>query len=254
MIETEEQRRWWFATHPEYSSSRRGIRGGSDRDGDDNKVDPKEVDKYVDEALKYETGPVADLLRSVKRNFGSEGYAQRNLDSERLGWDTEAGGRVGPRQPPRPGRGSRRGLDIRDWRPMSRRERLARDAIEAELELAGANPRDYRLTSFAGQLVAQRGNLFDPYQTDPQGRTNVQREQEGLAPLCRDGKPIVLHHANQRAEGPLIELTTAEHQSIRVRQEPSEIDRLDSRDFRELYWMARAASIRSPEPELFYYK
>lgn len=65
MIETEEQRRWWFATHPEYSWSRRGTRseGG---------VNPEEVDKYVDEALKYETGPVADLLKSVKRNFGTE--------------------------------------------------------------------------------------------------------------------------------------------------------------------------------------
>jgi hypothetical protein len=26
MIETDQQRRWWFATHPEFSSSRRGIR------------------------------------------------------------------------------------------------------------------------------------------------------------------------------------------------------------------------------------
>ena len=45
MIETEEQRRWWFATHPEYSSSHRGIRGGSDRDGSEDKVDPREVDR-----------------------------------------------------------------------------------------------------------------------------------------------------------------------------------------------------------------
>jgi hypothetical protein len=69
MIETEEQRRWWFATHPEYSWSRRGIRkeGG---------VDPEEVDKYVDKALKYETGPVADLLKSVKRNFGTESQVE----------------------------------------------------------------------------------------------------------------------------------------------------------------------------------
>ena len=66
MIETDEQRRWWFATHPEYSWSRRGIRNEVE-------VDPEEVDKYVDKALKYETGPVADLLRSVKRNFGTEG-------------------------------------------------------------------------------------------------------------------------------------------------------------------------------------
>jgi hypothetical protein len=254
MIETEEQRRWWFATHPEYSWSRRGIRGGSERDGSEDKVDPREVDRYVDEALKYETGFVADLLRSVKRNFGTEGETRGAQNPDTLEWDTEAGGRLGPRPGPRPGRGSRRGLDIRDWRQMSRRERLARDAIEAELELAGANPRDYRLTSFAGQLVAQRRNLFDPYQTDPQGRTNVQREKEGRAPLDRNGDPIELHHTNQRSEGPIIEMTKAEHQSIRVRQEPSEIDRLDSRDFRELYWMARAASIRSPEPELFYYK
>ena len=53
MIETEDQRRWWFATHPEYGSSRRGTRneGG---------VDPQEVDRYVDEALKY---PKPDLSR-----------------------------------------------------------------------------------------------------------------------------------------------------------------------------------------------
>jgi hypothetical protein len=72
MIETEEQRRWWFATHPQYSWSRRGIRkeGG---------VDPEEVDKYVDNALKYETGPVADLLKSVKRNFGTEAQLKEDL-------------------------------------------------------------------------------------------------------------------------------------------------------------------------------
>jgi hypothetical protein len=76
MIETEEQRRWWFANHPEYSWSRRGIRGDSGRE-DEDKVDPKEVDAYVDEALKYETGSVADLLKSVKRNFGTEGDSQK---------------------------------------------------------------------------------------------------------------------------------------------------------------------------------
>jgi A nuclease family of the HNH/ENDO VII superfamily with conserved AHH len=77
MIETEEQRRWWFATHPEYSWSPRGIREGSDRGENEDKVDPKEVDAYVDEALKYETGSVADLLKSIKRNFGTEGNSQK---------------------------------------------------------------------------------------------------------------------------------------------------------------------------------
>jgi Predicted lipoprotein of unknown function (DUF2380) len=87
MIETEEQRRWWFATHPEYSRSRRGIRGDSEHE-DNDKVDPEEVDRYVDEALKYETGAVADLLRSVKRNFGTEGDSRKRLGDLRASADT----------------------------------------------------------------------------------------------------------------------------------------------------------------------
>jgi hypothetical protein len=137
---------------------------------------------------------------------------------------------------------------------MSRQERRSRDFIERELERAGANPRDYRLSSFAGKIVAQRNSTFDPYQRHMQGRTNEQRIREGLSPYDRGGERVVLHHPNQSSEGPLIELTTAEHLSIRVRHKSTEIDRPDSRNFRELYWMARAAAIRNPEPELFYWK
>jgi len=254
MIETDEQRRWWFATHPEYSWSHKGgrDRGESEGKGEDDKVRPEDVDAYVDNALKYVHGPVADLLRSVKRNFGTEGTSEGAQESEGLGWGTEAGGRIGPRSGPRPGRGSRRGLDIRDWIPMSRHERQARDLIEAELELAGANRHDYRLTSFSGELVAKRDRIFDPYQTDPQGRTNIQRIQQERSPLDRDGNPFVLHHAGQRAEGPIIALTSAEHAAIRVRPDRSQIDRPEFRAFRVSYWQARLSSIRSPDPELLY--
>jgi len=248
MIETDEQRRWWFATHPEFSWNQKGGKSRARREErrDDDKVRPEDVDAYVDNALKYVHGSVADLLKSVKRNFGTEGISPERGPEPESGWDTEAGGRTGARQGPRPGRGSRRGLDIKDWIRRSRYERQARFLIEAELELAGANPRDYRLTSFAGQLVAQRDRLFDPNRIDPQGRTNHQRILTGRAPLGDDGKEIVLHHSNQRSEGPLIEMTTPEHRSIRVRPEPSEIDRVDASNFRELYWQARAASIRNP--------
>jgi hypothetical protein len=244
MIETEEQRRWWFATHPEYSWSRRGIRkeGG---------VDPEEVDKYVDEALKYETGPVADLLKSVKRNFGTEEETRERQNSESLGWDAEAGGRLGPRPGGR-GPSPRRGLEILERVSMTLSQRRSADIIERELYQAGANPRDYRLRSFAGQHVAQRDSLFERDQIDPEGRTNQQRIEEGLAPLDITGKPLVLHHSNQRKDGPIIEMTRQEHMILRVRQEPSEIDRDDFRDFRETYWRARAASIGNREPELFY--
>jgi len=78
MIETEEQRRWWFATHPEYSSSRRGTRGRPEKEKNENAIDPREVDKYVDNALKYETdGPLIALLKSVKRNFGTEAKLEK---------------------------------------------------------------------------------------------------------------------------------------------------------------------------------
>ncbi len=70
---TDNQRRWWFATHPEYRRSRRGNRrhghiGSKDKP---KRVDPKQVDEYVDHALQYVHGPVAEILKSTKRNFGT---------------------------------------------------------------------------------------------------------------------------------------------------------------------------------------
>ncbi len=84
MIETEEQRRWWFATHPEYRWSRRGTKIPPAKGPNEDKVDPKEVGAYVDKALKYVHGPVADLLKSVRRNFGVE-----NDSAKGSTWDTE---------------------------------------------------------------------------------------------------------------------------------------------------------------------
>ncbi len=80
MIETEQQRRWWFATHPEYSRPENEERTGThEKQGRESpKVSPKAVDEYVDTMLAYQDGPVADLLRSIKKNFGTEGEARRN--------------------------------------------------------------------------------------------------------------------------------------------------------------------------------
>lgn len=80
-------------------------------------------------------------------------------------------------------------------------------------------------------------------------KTNIERMEQGRAPLNRDGEPIILHHAGQRGEGPIIELPRAEHARIRVRRDRSQIDRSDFRDFREAYWQARAASIRNGKSE-----
>jgi|GEM_PF-1621325 len=77
MIETEDQRRWWFATHPEYSSSRKGARKHSEEEEHDSEIDPKAVDAYVDEMLKYEDGIEAELLKILKRHFGTEGNPEK---------------------------------------------------------------------------------------------------------------------------------------------------------------------------------
>jgi len=90
VIETDDQRRWWFATHPEFSHSRKGSR--KQRVGDDeksDKVSPKAVDRYVDEALKYERdATTVELLKVLKQIFGTEGETS-DAHAE-LGWDTEA--------------------------------------------------------------------------------------------------------------------------------------------------------------------
>jgi len=240
MIETDEQRRWWFATHPEYSWSNKGGKNDEEGEGEGEGggVSAADVDAYVNEALNYVDGSVADLLKSVKRNFGTEGASQGGQQSEGSGWDTEAGGQTG-RRPPSRGRGW---SEIRDWFTLTRGHRQALDMIEAELGRAGANPRDYQFTFFRDHFVAQRNSTFDPMQRDGQGRTNIERMEQGLAPYGRDGNAVVLHHLNQMRGGPLIELTKAEHSSIPVRREPSQINRSESSTFRQSYWQARAQS------------
>jgi hypothetical protein len=239
MIETEQQRRWWFATHPEFSSNRPNYRAQAEG-----------IDAYVKERLKYEAdSKIIDLLNLIGQIFGSQSDFARLGDDPYDDWDNEAGGKVRPPRPgTRPSSRGRRGLEISDWIHMSRAEREARSIIEAELEKAGTNPRYYELTTFAGRFIARRRDIYDPDQLDDQGRTNDQRILLKRSPMDRDGKAIALHHANQRPEGPFIEMTDAEHRQI-VSREPSRIDRTDFRDFREMYWLARMASIRRPDPD-----
>jgi len=74
MIETDQQRRWWFATHPEFSSSRRG---GKSREHGEEEAQPQvysseQIDAYVAEGLKFfPTGPVAAMLKALKWGLGT---------------------------------------------------------------------------------------------------------------------------------------------------------------------------------------
>jgi hypothetical protein len=93
LIKTEEQRRWWFATHPEYSRRRTGqrskTRGNEDKKSD--KSPPELVDEYVDEKLKYEKDSITrELLQLTKRWFGTEGQTRESYEELGLKWPGEA--------------------------------------------------------------------------------------------------------------------------------------------------------------------
>ncbi len=82
MIGTENQRRWWFATHPEFShKGERTRKPHKESSG----ISPEDVDRFVDEALKYQKNPVIiEMLKATKRWFGTAGetpesYAELGL-------------------------------------------------------------------------------------------------------------------------------------------------------------------------------
>ena len=114
MIETEQQRRWWFATHPEYSRSRTGHRGREHGGKGEisERVSAEEVDRYVDRELKLAAGTLADFLKIVKKWFGKEGEERDARQRTGSGWDTEAGGKTGRGGPPRRGGGLRGALEL----------------------------------------------------------------------------------------------------------------------------------------------
>lgn len=104
MIETDQQRRWWFATHPEYSGRRsgRGNKGRGSKDEDSDKIVPEKVDDWAEERLKHERDPVGiELLKQAKFWFGSEfaskppgeQYALLWGDDESVGSDDLFGGK-----------------------------------------------------------------------------------------------------------------------------------------------------------------
>ncbi len=63
-----------------------------------------------------------------------------------------------------------------------------------------------------GRKVYQRDDLFDPNHVDGMGRTNIERMQEGLAPIGFDGEKINMHHLIQQEPGPMAEVSGSFHQ------------------------------------------
>lgn len=78
------------------------------------------------------------------------------------------------------------------------------------------------------------------------GKTNLQRMQEGLAPIGKDGKLINLHRMTQEQDGAITEMDQTFHQMnhsiihIDANNIPSAIDRNNFNKWRSRYWQNRA--------------
>lgn len=99
-------------------------------------------------------------------------------------------------------------------------------------------------TKINGRRILRRENIYDIYQKDLEGRTNLERMKKGLSPVDENNKPIELHHIGQKMDSPLAELRYDEHKKyfgdIHNNFEKSEIDRnIFAKEKRE-YWKTLA--------------
>jgi len=85
---------------------------------------------------------------------------------------------------------------------------------------------------------------------DQFGRTNLERMEQGLAPLV-DGQPVELHHIGQDMDSPLAELTRDEHRGegnyaiLHDVGKDSTINRNVFNAEKEAHWKARAEEIKA---------
>ena len=112
--------------------------------------------------------------------------------------------------------------------------------LEAELEPQQVNGKDALVRT---DIDLDQKDLF--------GDTNLERMEQGRAPLDAQGNPIELHHVGQKPDSPLAELTRAEHREggndngLHNKLKESEIDRSDFGKERQEYWKARAGQIHN---------
>ena len=102
--------------------------------------------------------------------------------------------------------------------------------------------------NYLGKLVAQRNSTFYPYVKDSLGRTNVERMEQGLAPIGKDGLPVELHHLKQKEDGIIVELTATEHKTnskvLHKYEQISQIDRAEFLKWKRRYWKERAKEFK----------
>ncbi len=100
-----------------------------------------------------------------------------------------------------------------------------------------------------GKIVAKRNKIFDRNEKDGNNKSNLERMQEGNAPLCEDGMSMELHHLKQENDGIIIELTSTEHKKyykdLHLNNKESEINRNAFNTFRRNYYKKRAKELEN---------
>lgn len=98
--------------------------------------------------------------------------------------------------------------------------------------------------------VYQRNDIDFEYYHPRSKQTNLQRMQEGKAPIGNDGKPIQLHHVLQKEVGPMAEVREVTHREYKrtlhglvgsgasFRNDPVLLRQYNN--FRSAYWKWRA--------------
>lgn len=124
------------------------------------------------------------------------------------------------------------------------------DNIKSEEELEVYKNANLKEGEVNGKKNLERTDI-DYDQVDEDGKTNLNRMQEGRAPLDKDGNPIELHHIGQKSDSPLAELKKEEHRGkenntvLHDVSKESEIDRDKFAKERSDYWKARAEQLEA---------
>ena len=123
-------------------------------------------------------------------------------------------------------------------------------------------------TDEQGSIVPQDTQVASPYpedrtvggkgegrrDTDPEAgvfesgsweltQENLELMEQGKALIGSDGNPVVLHHRDQKREGPLDEMTATSHRAVDHPKSPSEIDRPIFKGERARHWRERARTL-----------
>lgn len=123
------------------------------------------------------------------------------------------------------------------------------DAIESEAEANIYEDANLEPGRINGKDVLVRNDI-DYDNKDIFDFTNLERMEQGKAPLDVNGKPIELHHIGQKQSSPLAELTSSEHRCqgndniLHNKLKESEINREDFTKERIDHWKARAEQIK----------